>query len=239
MANSDMVNSVIRALDILEYVSRNHGARLGDAADALGIKRTTAYNLVRTMRSRNFLLQDAGRRLYVGTALREIVEREVRAGVFDRAGREITALAEEFPEAVITFSELSGDEIVCRLRVSPDRPGQIQRPAMLLFSPYASVSGLCVLAMCEGDTGPIERKYSFSDIGMTIWGSREAFNAKLEECRRVGIASRVGERGDYFAAAPCAGNFVLGLRGPAPDSARRAAVNRSLAACALRIRGEV
>ena len=56
MPNSDLVNSVVKALDILQFVSdRPEGVRLGEIVDAFGLKRPTAYNLVRTLRARHYL----------------------------------------------------------------------------------------------------------------------------------------------------------------------------------------
>ena len=58
MPNSDLVNSVVKALDILQFVSdRPEGVRLGEIVDAFGLKRPTAYNLVRTLRARHYLEQ--------------------------------------------------------------------------------------------------------------------------------------------------------------------------------------
>lgn len=43
MPNSDLVNSVVKALDILQFVSdRPEGVRLGEIVDAFGLKRPTA-----------------------------------------------------------------------------------------------------------------------------------------------------------------------------------------------------
>lgn len=50
MAHSDLVQSVIRASDILVKVSRSRsGVALREVSDSLGMKSSTAHNLLRTL----------------------------------------------------------------------------------------------------------------------------------------------------------------------------------------------
>lgn len=109
MPNSDLVNSVVKALDILQFVSdRPEGVRLGEIVDAFGLKRPTAYNLVRTLRARHYLEQDAARKLRLGSAPGELLAGQRRGSLLAAAERELPRLSGCFPDAVLTFCELSG-----------------------------------------------------------------------------------------------------------------------------------
>ena len=59
MANSDLVQSLLRGLDIVELLAAHpEGMRLNDLADATGLKKPTAHNLLRTLCARDFVAQD-------------------------------------------------------------------------------------------------------------------------------------------------------------------------------------
>ena len=94
MPNSDLVNSVVKALDILQFVSdRPEGVRLGEIVDAFGLKRPTAYNLVRTLRARHYLEQDAARKLRLGSAPGELLAGQRRGSLLAAAERELPRLS--------------------------------------------------------------------------------------------------------------------------------------------------
>ena len=217
MPNSDLVNSVVKALDILQFVSdRPEGVRLGEIVDAFGLKRPTAYNLVRTLRARHYLEQDAARKLRLGSAPGELLAGQRRGSLLAAAERELPRLSGCFPDAVLTFCELSGCEIFCRLRMSPDPTGHIQSPLSFLFPPYSTVTGLCFQAFGEFDAAGFERKYPFREFGSPLWGSLEAFRRMLDDCRRAGHAERREGDSELYAAIPCGGRFSLGFHGSIP-----------------------
>lgn len=52
------VQSVERAIDILEYIARNNGAGVSDIARALGLNKSTAFGLIKTLVGRHYLFKD-------------------------------------------------------------------------------------------------------------------------------------------------------------------------------------
>ncbi len=217
MPNSELVNSVVKALDILQFVSaRPEGVRLMEVAEAFNLKRPTAYNLVRTLRAYHFLEQDAGRKLRLGPAPGELIAAQRQGSFLANAERELPKLAKRFPGAVFTLCELAGNEIFCRLRVSPDRPGQIQHPISFTFSPYGTVTGVCMQAFGQFDEIGFERKYPFTEFGAPLWGSRERFLLKLEAHRKEGHVARCEEGAELYAAIPAGERYSLGFHGVIP-----------------------
>lgn len=55
------MQSVHRALDLLEIVARNGEAGVGEVAEAAGLRPPTAHNLLRTLTVRGYLLSEGGR----------------------------------------------------------------------------------------------------------------------------------------------------------------------------------
>ncbi len=219
MANSDPVLSVVKALDILQYLAEHpEGARLNEIVEAFELKRPTAHNLVRTLRLRGFVDQDPTRKLRLGPAIAELAASQRRGGILTAAESELTALAAEYPGMTLSFCELAGTEIFCRLRMSPDRPGVVQHPINFTFPFYTTVTGLCFQSFGELVQAELERKYPFAEFGMGTWGERAKFEAALTAYRQKGYVSHLRNIPGFCAAFPVGGRFTLGCRGPSPAS---------------------
>jgi IclR family acetate operon transcriptional repressor len=64
------VKSADRTLDIFELLAAEpHGLTLSEIGDRLGLARSSAHGLVRTLHSRGYLMQDGGRRFNLGARL--------------------------------------------------------------------------------------------------------------------------------------------------------------------------
>lgn len=216
MANSNMVLSLTKALDILSAVSNaENGIRLNELADGLGMKKTTVHNLVRTLRARDFLVKDEANRFHIGPAVNQLVINQQRKEIMKRAELELRQLYAEFPDGILTFSERCGSEIYCRLRMSPEQSGFVQRPAMQTFNPYTSATGGCFLAFSGSFFDDVNRKYPFDEHALPKWISREDYEASLVAARRCGffLAGKAWENHECFGiAAPAGEQFALALR---------------------------
>ena len=74
MANSDLVQSLLRGIDLLKIIStRQEGARLNELAVLTGMKKPTLHNLLRTLAARGFVVKDEVSRFRLGPGLLEIV----------------------------------------------------------------------------------------------------------------------------------------------------------------------
>ena len=152
MANSDLVQSLLRGLDLVEFLAAHpEGAHLNDLAEATGLKKPTVHNLLRTLCAREFAARDDAGRYVVGPAL---IAAASRVGNSTRGKIAETALLElggRFDGHVLTVATLTPTVVKCELRVSPDMPGVVQHPAGRDFMPYSSVSAI-VRAPTEGRT---------------------------------------------------------------------------------------
>lgn len=215
MAKSDYVLSLLKALDILRLVCASpDGMRLNEIADHLELKKPTAYNLIRTLRARGFLDKDNANRYYAGNAIRELSDLRHNTILLKAAGRELRRLHRMFPEAVLTFAELLPGGVECRLRMSPDRPGELQQGAprtLVTFSPYVSASAVC-LQSCAANASAFERNFPFAEYGLARWQNEERF---LEVKRKVRseLVYRMEEHAPGLTKAFFLfGNYALGVR---------------------------
>ena len=86
MANSDLVQSVAKALDVLKYIaSTPGGCRLCDLAAHFGMKPPALHNILRTMTDRGFLRKAPGGVYSAGDALLEIAFDEIGDAIRDTA----------------------------------------------------------------------------------------------------------------------------------------------------------
>ncbi len=206
-----MVQSLQRAIDIMEMVAgMEEGARLTDIAENLNLKKTTAHNLLRTLQYRGYLEKDYAHRFQIGPAIEEISRNRYRRSIFQRVTTQIRQLHKLFPDATITFSELVGNEIICRLRLAPDMPGVLRHPHAQTFCPFGSASGLCLQAFNPNYRENLSSTSLFEESGHRFWADRQSFEQALRDTTTNGLAEITGESIRRLAA-PAGENHTLGM----------------------------
>lgn len=217
MAQSDMVQSLLKAIDILRLIAGSeNGMRLNEIAEAFDMKKTTVHNLIRTLRARGFLEKDSSNRFIPGPAVQELALMRTRSYLLTSAGKEMRRLSRGFPNAVLTFSEITPSAVICRLRMSPDRPGELQHPASQLFTPYLSATALCLQA--NGPNGAdLELNFPFEEYGAKYWSGKSCYSAVKETTRRNGFYMDHQPGSKLAAAFYIPENFALGISTNRPE----------------------
>jgi len=215
MANSDMIHSLIKALDILSTVARaSCGIRLNELADTLGLKKTTVHNLIRTLRARNYLVKDGTNRFHLGSAVPQLLYAQHNREIVRQAEAGLLTLHQEYPAATLIFSEDCDGEIFCRLRMSSDQPAFIQRPLAQTLPPYTTASSLAMMAFQMDYGSSIESRFPFDTYGLPRWNSREALEAELEAIRCRRYAFLVHDNHSVSLAVTVGDRFILGIHLP-------------------------
>jgi len=203
MANSELIQSVLKALDAVRLLSESdRPLRLSDIAAALDQKPPTVHNLLRTLRARGYVEQDSAGSYSVGPAPAELFQKSCRRKFFRKAGALLLELSDSYPQAVLTLSELTPSEIVLRLRVSPDRPGELQHPVGHIFPPFTMATSLCLQALAAN--APLYES-SLEHIE-----SLEAFRNERAEIRRQQYAWKYSA-GKFSAAFFVPENYAVGF----------------------------
>lgn len=212
MAKSDLVQSLLRGMDLLRLAaSHPQGMTLNELAGISGLQKTTAYNLLRTLCAREFLIKDRQNRFQLGPAVFEIAESGHSSLLQLRMKDALRAVHEKFPLDVLTLSILQSGLPRCVLRCSPDRPDELQQPANMNFPLYTSVTALALQAANPEKAAHIERQYPFEEYGEGMWGNKINFNRAKAETLKLGYCWRqMSER--FSVAFIMPDGYVLGFR---------------------------
>lgn len=220
MAGGNLVQSLLRATDIINAVSEaKQGISLQEISSQLSLNNTTVYNLIRTLSHRNWLRKDQAGRYFIGNGLLDIAASSSNSHILERAGEVLLELSKKYPEATITLSEFAAGEIICRRRLSPDKPGIIQQPDNQKFMPYTSVTGLIFQAFLPEDLFDMaEARYPFYEFGIGAWGSEEKLQQHLKTVKKKGYADnpKFANNKGFLLAVPIKSssdetNYVIGI----------------------------
>ena len=121
MPGNELVQSLGRGLDLLRLLAEsNGGMRLADVVAATQLKRPTVHNLLRTLASREFVAHEDG--IYrIGPAV-HMLAAEAASGVFlQHAEAAVRHLAALLPDAIVSFCEPVGGEVLVRFHLFPSR----------------------------------------------------------------------------------------------------------------------
>ena len=207
MANNDLVQALLRGIDILRHLSASeNGLRVNELAEAIGVKPPAAYNLLRTLAARG-LVEKRNSKYQLGPGIEELLRRNSRNLLMREGKASLQALAELIPEATLTLSELIGDEVRPRLRYVPDQPGLIQEPAAMTYRPYSNASSLVFQAFADADVcDHLRDRYPFDEYGAPLWQNPENLALFLSGSRKKGyVLMPSRERPRLVAAFPVFG----------------------------------
>jgi len=197
MAVSNVVQSVARAADILMLVAESEdGLTLQALSQSLGLKPTTTYNLARTLTVKG-LLQKVPRpvRYQLGASFYAMVAHSAERSLRDQASKAVQRLARRFPQATVTYCEPIANEIMNLLRMSPERPGVLERPRDRSMQPYVNAASLVFQAFWPPDQRlAYQQHHPFDEFGAQIWESEAALAEFLAEARQLGYVAKPGRK---------------------------------------------
>ncbi|MEW6357140.1 MAG: IclR family transcriptional regulator [Planctomycetota bacterium] len=184
-----LVQSVVRALDILEVLGRTErGLGVTELAKAVSLKVPTAHNLLRTLVAKGYVAKEAtGQRYRLGyncASLGRAYRRTLR--VPEIARPHIEELAQRLNESVIV-AMIEGGEILFVARAAGDQMLTVNFERSLVRAGYTSVCGRVLLAHLPKHT--LERYVSTHPIGEAKSEdihNREELDRILDQARRDG-----------------------------------------------------
>ncbi|MBU0477860.1 helix-turn-helix domain-containing protein [bacterium] len=206
MAHNELVQSLLRSLDILQFISRSDdGVTIQQLADTLGLKSSTAYNLVRTLTSRQFLEKTKRPTRYqLGSAVVELSNTYSQHSLLNRSSKVLKQLFKQYSSACFVLSEVVSGEIMLSLCISPERPGIIEQPRAKIFHAYGTASALLFQAFwTEEERIAYRKRYPFWEFGAHLWKTPERLDEALEVIRQKGYSAPWScSDGIYPVAAP-------------------------------------
>jgi IclR family transcriptional regulator, KDG regulon repressor len=145
------VTSVLRALDVLEYLAHRGGAgRVSDIAKELRCSKNTAFRLLKTLQHRGFVSQTDDASYELTFKLLNLGECVLRSSDLHAVARpHLEALNQQFGETV-SLGILDGDEIVYLDRVLGTRPYHTSYSVGARTTAYSTALGKAILAFSAG-----------------------------------------------------------------------------------------
>ncbi len=203
MANSDLIQSVVRSLDILEVVARSEdGLTLQQLSDQLGLQASTAHNLARTLLAKGYLSKSTGPVKYrLGFSLQELINMQYKRTLLKIASEKMQQLSQDMPEATITLAEDIGGEIIAALRLSPDRPGNIQHNNRVVAPFRTSISLIFLAFWSDHARAAYMRRYPLWEFGLPLWKDEAQLEQAIGSIRRRGYASLHVEKSAVFSVS--------------------------------------
>jgi DNA-binding IclR family transcriptional regulator len=213
MPGNELVQSLARGLDLLRLLAESEGGlRIPEIVAATGLKRPTVHNLLRTLGSRDFVIKD-DTTYRVGPGVYMLVADDSSSAFLARAEEATHRLSQALPEAIVSYSEPIGGEIVVRFRQFPERL-LMERNSGAVLAPYQTASGLAYLAHADPESRQsVQLRHPFQVTGIATWGTEAALEEYLAEIRQTGLVYPPYSRHSSYrvTGAPCldaTGRFV-------------------------------
>lgn len=204
MAHSNFVQSLERGMMILDLVARSgSGLTLADIADALGVKRSTAFNLTRTLIARRYLEKTSRPvRFLLGPGVLEAAEAWRHREMARQFEGLVRFLASQI-DATVVLAEPLGGEIVAVHLIESNRAGVVQHSATRRLAPYIHASTLCMMAFWPpSEEAAYLARYPFQEYGAGIWGTEQRLRTFLEETRARGHVAWEAPNSRFLVGVP-------------------------------------
>jgi len=221
MASSDLVQALSRGLMLLELLANAEGGMtLQQLCQELDLKPATVHNLLRTLMARSYVEKLAKPTRYtLGISLIEMAEQHRGRDLQRRVGKAMSVMFTRFNYARVTYSEAIGGEVFLKLRITPERPGLLERPWNSVMLPYTSASVLLFQAYWQMDQRQIyNQRYPFEEYGAHLWQNEANLEAFFADVHTNGYSAPPVERnGLVRVAVPVfnSGNTIAGALGAA------------------------
>lgn len=218
--------SVDNALWLLELIGERQALRVAEAADLLGVARSTAHRLLTALRRRGFVMQDRPNGAYrPGPALVEIGLAAVSRIDIRRVARPVLEDVREQTQETVSLAVLEGTSIRFVDCAESPRSVRVGNRTGVVRPAHASAVGKAILAGLSA--AELDRRYPHEELPAATTGaaltSRTALRAELAQIRTQGYALNWEESVDGVCAVAVAlrdtvGQPLAGLGVAAPSS---------------------
>jgi DNA-binding IclR family transcriptional regulator len=198
----------------------DNGLTLQQLCQELDLRPTTVHNLLRTLEARGYVTKLSKPTRYVlGPSVIDLAQQYMNRELQRGAARAVSAVFARFSSGRATYAECVGGEVVLKLRMTPERPGLLERPWNSVMLPYVSASALVFQAYWT-DTQRLanRQRYPFAEYGAHLWQTEEHLEAFLAEVRAKGHADPpIDQSGLLRVAVPIfsTGHEIVGALGAA------------------------
>lgn len=215
------VQSVDRALDLLEALARSEGpVGVGEVAAMTGLPQGTAHRLLRSLQARGYVRHDLTRKYSLGAAAFRLGDAAQRS--LAHSARPYLAGLVDYAGETANLSVLEGDDVVYVAQVPSPHTLRMFAEVGRHVPPHSTASGKVLLAAMPAERAvAVLRRTGLPRLTPNTITDAAAFEAELERTRDRGWGVDEGEQetGVRCVAVPVGrGSDVvaaLSLSGPA------------------------
>lgn len=206
MPGNDIIHSLATGLDVMSMLAEaEHGLRLKDIADKMNMKKPAVHNILRTLKTKGFVVQNESSPTYhVGPRLEQLAINQSRQTGLLKIEKVMQKIEARIPDATVTFSQPLGGDVMVRRRLSADSYGVMQQPTGHPLALYGSASGLALLAFCSEECYlALQQRHPLLDEASDLWSPADKLDEYLEQVRVQG-----------YALHPCGNEKRLAIAAP-------------------------
>lgn len=192
-ADGGLVQSLLRGLELLRLLAgAEEGLTLRELTTASGLKQGTAYKLLQTLLAAGYVSRtERPVHYFLGPAVFGLAASYQHRSLLQRAEvavRELFAYLRPLNANVVLTEALAGEvEIV--LRMSPERPGTLEKPRGRVMTAYSSACSLVFQAFwTDRERREYRQRHPFWEEGAYLWETQERLEAELAGIRQRGFA---------------------------------------------------
>jgi DNA-binding IclR family transcriptional regulator len=194
-SGSGSARSVDNALQLLELMGERHVLRVAEAADLLGVARSTAHRLLSALRRRGFVMQDKPNGAYrPGPVLNEIGLAAIGRIDIRRVARPVLEDLRDQTRETVSLSLLEGRNVRFVDCVESPRAVRVGNRTGIVFPAHCTAGGKAILAALP----PVELTRRYRDRELTArtrssiadW---DALERDLAQVREKGYAVNLEE----------------------------------------------
>lgn len=209
----DRLTSVDNALWLLQLVAERQALRVSEAAELLGVARSTAHRLLSALRRRDFLMQDRPNGAYrPGSALYAIGMAAISRLDIRRIAQPVLEQLRDKTTETASLAVLEGTMVRFVECCEGTATVRIGNRAGVVRYAHASAIGKAILAALPDSD--LERRYPEEELPAptpAAISSRRALMAELAQIRRQGYALNWEESSDGVAAVAVAVRDPAGM----------------------------
>lgn len=206
------LSSVDNALQLLHLIGQRRALRVAEAAEALGVARSTAHRLLTALRHRGFVSQDKPNGVYrPGRALLEIGLTAIGRIDIRRAARPVLEQLRDTTQETASLLLLEGNSVRFIDCVESPRSVRVGSRTGIVLPAHCTAGGKAILAALPD--GDLDRRYPDRQLegrtpnSITTW---EQLESELDEVQAAGYATNFGEGESPICAVGVAIDDLIG-----------------------------
>ena len=196
------LTSVDRALHLIQLVGEHQALRVAEAADRLGVARSTAHRLLTALRRRDFVIQDRPNGAYLaGPALNAIGLAAISRLDIRQIARPVLEQLRDTTDETITLAVLDGQNIRFVDSIESPRSVRVGNRTGVVRPAHSCAVGKAILAGLSA--AELDRLYPdevLPEATQSTISSKQALVTELDEVKRLGYALNWEESTDGVAA---------------------------------------